>query len=43
MARTGATRVFEESAWVALFALTYFGASLLGIVFYFDPERVATF
>src|SRR5262245_27412606 len=43
MAKTGATRVFEEGAWVALFALTYFGFGILGIVFYFDPEHVATF
>src|SRR5215475_12263671 len=43
MAKTGATRVFEEGAWVALFALAYFGAGILGISFYFDPEHVATF
>ena len=43
MAKTGATRVFEQGAWVALFALTYFGAGILGIVFYFQPEHVATF
>ena len=43
MAKTGATRVFEQGAWVALFALTYFGAGILGIFFYFQPERVATF
>ena len=43
MAKIGATRLFTQGAWVALFALTYFGAGILGIIFYFQPERVATF
>jgi signal transduction histidine kinase/CheY-like chemotaxis protein len=43
MATTGATRVLRQGAGVALFALTYFGAGILGIYFYFQPERVATF
>jgi signal transduction histidine kinase/CheY-like chemotaxis protein len=43
MAKGGATRVFKESAWVSLFALTYFGAGILGLVFYFEPQHVATF
>src|SRR5262245_61409869 len=43
MAKAGATQVFKQGAWVALFALTYFGAGILGIYFYFQPERVATF
>jgi len=43
MAKTGVTRVFEQGAWVALFALAYFGAGILGILFYFQPDRVATF
>jgi hypothetical protein len=40
MAKTGATRGFEQGAWVALFALAYFGAGILGNIFYFEPERV---
>jgi signal transduction histidine kinase/DNA-binding response OmpR family regulator len=43
MAKTGATQVCKQGAWVALFALAYFGAGILGIIFYFQPERVATF
>jgi signal transduction histidine kinase/CheY-like chemotaxis protein len=43
MAKTGATRVFKQGAGVVLFAVTYFGAGILGILFYFQPERVATF
>jgi signal transduction histidine kinase/DNA-binding response OmpR family regulator len=41
--KTGAARVFEQGAWVALFALAYFGAGIIGNIFYFEPERVATF
>ena len=43
MDKTGAMRLFTQGAWIALFALTYFGAGILGILFYFQPERVATF
>jgi integral membrane sensor domain MASE1 len=43
MAKTGAMPHFTQIAWVVLFALTYFGAGILGIFFYFDPEHVATF
>jgi integral membrane sensor domain MASE1 len=43
MARTGALPFFLQAAWVILFALAYFGAGILGIFFYFQPERVATF
>jgi signal transduction histidine kinase/CheY-like chemotaxis protein len=43
MAKTGARQVFAQGAWVTLFALAYFGAGILGIIFYFDPEHVATF
>ena len=41
--KTGAARVLEQGAWVALFALAYFGAGIIGNIFYFEPERVATF
>ena len=43
MAKPGATRVLEQGAWVVLFGLSYFGAGILGNIFYFEPERVATF
>jgi signal transduction histidine kinase/CheY-like chemotaxis protein len=42
MANTGAMRVFQPGAFVALFALAYFGAGILGNIFYFEPEKVAT-
>jgi signal transduction histidine kinase/CheY-like chemotaxis protein len=42
MANTGARRVFQPGAFVALFALAYFGAGILGNIFYFEPEKVAT-
>jgi signal transduction histidine kinase/CheY-like chemotaxis protein len=43
MANTEATRVFQHGVFVGLFALAYFGAGILGLIFYFDPEHVATF
>jgi signal transduction histidine kinase/CheY-like chemotaxis protein len=43
MVHTGATRVFQQGAVVGLFALGYFGAGILGNIFYFQPEKVATF
>jgi hypothetical protein len=42
MANAGATRVFQQGAFVALFALVYFGAGTVGNIFYFEPENVAT-
>jgi signal transduction histidine kinase len=36
-------RVCQQGAVVALFALVYFGAGILGNIFYFTPEKVATF
>jgi signal transduction histidine kinase/DNA-binding response OmpR family regulator len=36
-------RVFQQGAFVGLFALAYFGAGILGNIFYFEPENVATF
>ncbi len=43
MAHTAATRVFQQGVLVGLFALAYFGAGILGNIFYFQPEKVATF
>jgi signal transduction histidine kinase/CheY-like chemotaxis protein len=43
MANTAAMRVFQQGVLVALFALAYFGAGILGNIFYFQPEKVATF
>jgi signal transduction histidine kinase/DNA-binding response OmpR family regulator len=43
MANTRATRAFRRGGLVALFALAYFGAGILGNIFYFQPEKVATF
>jgi signal transduction histidine kinase len=43
MSTSEASRVYRQGAWVGLFALAYFGAGILGNIFYFEPESVATF
>jgi signal transduction histidine kinase/CheY-like chemotaxis protein len=43
MAKARATRVCQQGVVVTLFALVYFGAGILGNVFYFEPETVASF
>jgi len=43
MATPGATRVFQQGVFGCVFALVYFGAGILGNIFYFQPEKVATF
>lgn len=43
MATGAAARVCRQGAFDGLFALAYFGAGILGNIFYFEPENVATF